>query len=150
MDEYTTRPSYRPSAKHRHLLYDPEDSGLLFFATADERDAAAREVIKEYLADGYWCESVEAVFVGTVTGVASAVNLRKRPPDSDLDEWGCDEDGIDWSHGNYETCAYEIAPLADAPESHAVRLLRLARAHAPAALGKDIDRFLRGGAGDED
>ena len=98
-----------PSAERPWFAYCSE-GGMLFFATEAEAREQAEKYIEDWLDDG-WDEQVENVLVGKVTEKATQVNRRERPPESELDEDGLDEDGNNWGDFPY-CCDYKPRPLA--------------------------------------
>ena len=90
--------SYRPTAEYRYWLYDPEGDGMTYYRTAEARNAAAEQAIGCYLEDG-WAPEVEFVSAGEVTHCAQVLDKTMRPAAEDLDEDGCDGDGMPWPEG---------------------------------------------------
>ncbi len=106
-----------PSLEYRFFLYDPEGDGLMFFKSAETRDAIAARSISWYCTtnDG-WSEEVANVCAGEVTKSAQQANVEKRPERS---EFACESDYDDameeWPGGDFDsTCTYELLPLATA------------------------------------
>ena len=102
---------YSPHPEFRFWLYDPEGDGMVYYRSAEDRDADAEEAISGYLDDGYWSEEVENVCVGEVTHIASEVNRVNRPDDDQIDEDGCDESGRYWNQDIDYICNYELLPI---------------------------------------
>lgn len=99
-----------PDAKFCYFVNDPSGHDMMYCGSIEERDELVKHVIKEYLDDGTWCEDVEYVTVGHVTGLAQATDITEAP--SDLDDEGFDEDGNYW--GDIErSCNYDILPLPE-------------------------------------
>lgn len=95
--------------EHRFFLYDPENGGMEFYSSKEERDEAAKNCIPLYCDDG-WDEMVEQVCVGEVTAMATQTNLSERQ--GELDEDGHDEDGEYWGDQDiYARCDYELLPI---------------------------------------
>ena len=67
-----------PDADHRFFIYDPCGPEFMFFKTAEERDAASRDVIAAHC-DECWSEEVERVVAGEVTHQAVKTNIQHRP-----------------------------------------------------------------------
>lgn len=104
-----------------YFIYDPGDNGFVTFATARERDEFAAETIQNCL-DDEWDSEVARICVGVITGRATYVRVEHRPPDSELDENDCDEDGTHWPDGINERYDIEIVPTApDAGEKEGER-----------------------------
>jgi len=97
------------------FLYDPEGDGFTFFKTQEERDKRAAAVIKqyqgEYSGEG-WSQEVEGVFAGTITARATKTNIEYPPPDNELDEERCDNDGKYWPEEAKDYCDYKLMPFA--------------------------------------
>ena len=88
--------SRRPSADRPYWLYDPEGDGMVYYRTQDVRDAAARAAILRYVTDGDgWEEDVEFVAAGMLTHFAQCLDKEHRP--DELDDDGCDGDGMYWA-----------------------------------------------------
>ena len=91
-----------PGKGYRYWLYDPEGDGITYYRTKDDRDDAGRKAIASYLEPDGWGEAVEFVAAGEVTHIAH-LDLVLRP--QELDDDGCDDEGIYWgdteSMGNY-------------------------------------------------
>lgn len=100
----------RPSKENRFFLYDPEGDGISFFPTAKERDEYAAKIIPDYC-DDTWSEEVEFVIAGEVTHTAQEVDRVDRPPEDQLDENGCDQEGEYWPHGWDWRCNYVLKPI---------------------------------------
>lgn len=98
----------KPHPDYRFWLNDPEEGGIVYYRTCEDRDAAAKTQIEAYLNDG-WSEDVEYVSAGEVTHFAQCLNKEMRP--DDLDEDGCDEDGEDWSDGAEWRGWYKLEPI---------------------------------------
>jgi hypothetical protein len=100
---------YYHKPTHPYFLFDP-NKDMEFFDNVEERDKAAADCITEYLDGDGWGEGVDGIFVGAVTGTSKAFNVRKRP--DELDEDGCDHEGINWSNTDFtELCDYRIEPV---------------------------------------
>jgi hypothetical protein len=100
---------YFPAKEHPYFVNNPYGDGLVFFANEKERDNYAADCIQTYLDDG-WDEEVENVVAGVVTHRATQVDRVEKPPEEDLDEEGCDEDGTDWRDVDF-LCGYKLLPL---------------------------------------
>lgn len=103
----------------KYFLYDPDGDGFQTFATAEMRDAKAKLAIEECLSEDGWAEDVLSIVVGEISGVASKVNVEKRPPESEIDN-EYDEAGYYWPSGmdekfNVEIVAIEQATAQPAP-----------------------------------
>lgn len=104
----------RPSSRYRFFVFDPHD-GFLYFPDREARDAYARDRVEDYLdPDCGWDELVEDIAVGELTGVVEAVERRERPPDEELDEDECDEDGRWWGQWDFWV-RYEVVGLEGPP-----------------------------------
>lgn len=122
--ENKPRPQLYPDSNHRFFVYDPEDGGLAFYATREERDAALKPAISAYCDDG-WSEEVTNVCAGEVTHVTVQTNVRQRPapcqihPDHDDEVCDACEEWTAWpDHSFDEVCSYEareLHPLAAPP-----------------------------------
>jgi hypothetical protein len=100
-----------PSAEFRHFIYDPQEGDFTYFRTAEDRDAAADGIIQSYLDDG-WDDEVENVIAGEVTHACVRKDVRKRPPEHEIDEDGIDGEGIYWADEWDCMCNYELKPFA--------------------------------------
>ena len=96
----------------KYFLYDPEGDGFELFATEKERDVAATKAIDACCDEG-WSECVDQICVGVVTHAATKVNERKRPPEEELDEDGCDDNGDYWDQDFSHICDYKLLPLEE-------------------------------------
>jgi len=92
-------------------LYDPDGDGFGLFSSEEERDKKAAKEIELYLNENDWHENVGQVCVGVVTSAATRVDVKKRPPEKDLDENGCDAEGDYWNPDFNSTCGYKLLPL---------------------------------------
>ena len=91
-----------------YFVLDPEGDGISYFETIEERDKFAEECIRQYLDDA-WSEEVVHVVAGVVTHSAQQTERQDRP--EELDEEGCDGDGIYWDPDLEYRCNYEMLPL---------------------------------------
>lgn len=96
------------SPDHIYWLYDPEGDGMMFFATEQERDDAAHDVIRDGYLDDCWSEEVTAVCAGVVTHIATETNRIDKPPASELNEDSEDEEGNYWPPDWDYQCDYEL------------------------------------------
>jgi len=91
-------------------------NGLTFYATTEERDEAARDLIQDHLQEGEWSEDVGDVFAFTVTHKATQVDVKH--PEGELDEDRCDENGDYWPSDIDFACNYALELLApDLPQA---------------------------------
>lgn len=102
---------YCPSAEYRFFLNDPEGDGMLYFWSKERRDEYGKNAIAAYLVDDGWCEEVEWVCSGEVTGTAQVLNKVMRPDDLDEDE--IDGDGISWADGMEWRGTYTLEPIPE-------------------------------------
>jgi hypothetical protein len=85
-----------PDKDHLHWYYSPGYTNVLFFTTAEARDAYAKSDILEYvdMDSGHWGEEVSEICAGVVTHISTQVDREERPTDPDQMEdegWGdCD------------------------------------------------------------
>lgn len=99
-----------PSADYRFFAFDPNGEGVVFFKTERERDIYAEEIIDDYRDEDGWSDDVTSICTGEVTGIATAVNVKHKPPAEELSEDGYDKDEVFW--GDFDTiCNYEIKPV---------------------------------------
>lgn len=104
-----------PDAEFRFFIFDPYGNDFTYYRCASDRDRASKEVIKQYLDDG-WDEAVEQVVAGELSHVCAMVDVVKRPPDDQLDDKGRDAEGRYW--GDFDTyCNYALQPLPAAGEA---------------------------------
>jgi hypothetical protein len=104
-----------PDKDHIFGLSCPDDD-LTFYATAEERDEAAEDIIQDHLQEGEWSEDVGDVFAFTVTHKAAQVDVKH--PEGELDEDRCDENGDHWPSNVDFLCNYALKPLApDLPQA---------------------------------
>lgn len=104
--------TFHPDIEHRFFLYDPEGNGLMYFKTAEERDAYSTDVIRSCL-DEYWSESVSHIIAGEVTHHTVRCNVELPPRRSEFDSDEEYEDAIEEfgdSDVHYK-CDYKLAPL---------------------------------------
>ena len=102
--------SRQPSADRPYWLYDPEGVGMVYYQTQEARDAAAQAAIRRYVTepDG-WSEDVEFVAAGILTHSAQCLAKEHRP--AELDEDGCDADGMYWEEGVEWFGSYTLEPV---------------------------------------
>jgi hypothetical protein len=96
--------------KNPYFLYDPNGDGVQFFATQEERDQAAKDIIEECLDGGEWGAGVDEIVAGVVTHKSTKVDILKRPPDEEIDDDGLDLEGNYWGDYN-ERCNFELKPI---------------------------------------
>jgi len=100
-----------PDKEHIYGLDCPSD-GTTFYATAAERDAAAKKIIQAHLQEREWSEDVTCVYAFKVTHLTEAVDVIHRQ--GEIDDDGCDETGEYWPNADADTmCNYELKPLAE-------------------------------------
>jgi hypothetical protein len=124
-------PEYSASLKHRFFFVDINEGGEVFFETAEDRNLYVNQWIRAiYLeSDGWLEDEIDSIFAGEVTHIPQAVNIIKRPSDSELgaecvdcedktdgckencQEWLKDEEGNDWSGDHESICDYKLVPL---------------------------------------
>lgn len=97
-----------PSNEFRFFIYDPDGNGFLYFRSAEDRDAASDEVIRNYLDDG-WSEEVENVVAGEITHTCEKINVVQRP--DVIDDDGLDEGGDYWAEEWDCKCDYGLVSL---------------------------------------
>lgn len=93
--------------EENYFLRDPEGDGFVTFATREERDAVVAGIISDCVELG---EHPEDLCVGIITGRSACVRVTSRPPESELDENDCDEDGTQWPDGIDDRYDVEIVP----------------------------------------
>ena len=93
---------------NKYFVYDPEN-GFETFATKEECEKEANELIRNYLQDA-WDEACENVVSGTITHKTTQIDREERP--DKLDEEGCDEGGQYWGDVEYR-CDYKLKPVTD-------------------------------------
>jgi hypothetical protein len=91
-----------------YFVLDPEGDGITYFETIEERDKFADECIKQYLYDE-WSEEVTNVVAGVVTHSTQQTDREDRP--AELDEEGCDGDGLYWDPDCEYRCNYKLLPV---------------------------------------
>jgi hypothetical protein len=94
-----------------YFVYDPEGEGMSYFETIEARDKFASECIEKYLCSDGWSEEVDNVVAGVVTHRAQQTNREDRP--DELDEEGCDGEGVYWELDIDYMCNYRILPIRD-------------------------------------
>ena len=76
---------------------------MTYYRNPEDRDKAGKEAVAAYLDSDGWSGAVECVAAGEVTHSARCRDKKARP--YDLDENGCDAEGVYWgdseSMGNY-------------------------------------------------
>lgn len=110
--------SYFPSSEYRYWLYDPEGDGMVYFNSVAARDKNAESCVQGYL-DYAWDETVENIACGEVTHFAQCLNKQLRP--DDIDEDGCDEEGIYWPEEMAWRGNYKMEPISTIQDSEAIR-----------------------------
>jgi hypothetical protein len=114
-----------PEDGYPFFLFDPEDGGLMFFRTAEIRDAIAEQAISEYCTqnDG-WSEEVSRVCVGEVSHVTQMTNVETRPVREDFDtDEAFEEAEEEWNGGDFdETCTFELKPREGGTADYVSRL----------------------------
>ena len=102
-----------PSQTHRFFLYDPLGEGFAFFKSPEEREAAAKRIIPEYVDPdfGTWDEDVEEMFAGEVTHIVQQADSIDRPARDQLDKFNYDESGEHWPPEWDYKCNYELKPV---------------------------------------
>lgn len=105
-----------PDPEYRFFLYDPWGDGFMFFRSAEERDAAARDAIAAYL-DDVWDEGVENVLAGEVTHHTIPTNVTMKPKREDFDSEEDFEDALaEFGDSDCDyVCNYELRPLGTTP-----------------------------------
>ncbi len=104
----------QPSQEYRFFLYDPMGDGMMFFRSAEVRDAIAKRVIGDYL-DDTWSDEVNQVCAGEVTAETRPIDVRHKPERKDFDNDAAFEAALDDWPGtdDHDTiCDYELRPLA--------------------------------------
>jgi len=115
------------------FIFDPDDSSMSFYATAEERDREVSGVIDNYL-DDCWDEMVTQVVAGVITHRAQMVNRVERPDDVDEDGWSPDGDywNDDWDY----KCGYKALPVLSSSKSLGVAIgLLIGASEAVHSLG---------------
>ena len=102
----------RGEVMKKYFLYDPEGEGFALYETEVRRDEIAKAAIDACCDEG-WSECVDQICVGVVTHAATKVNERKRPPEEELDEDGCDAEGDYWDQDFSHICDYKLLPLKE-------------------------------------
>lgn len=96
---------------NKYFVYDPDGKGLETYATIEERDAVAKEIIDLYKEEDEWCDSdsVESVIIGEITAKSKQCDRIERP--DVLDKNGYDEAGNYWQKGIYFICDYRMIAI---------------------------------------
>lgn len=94
---------------NKYFVYDPDGEGLETFATIEERDKAAEEIIDIYKEDGEWCDSVMDIITGVIAKKSKQGNCVYRP--DVLDSNGCDENGNYWPKGIRFMCDFKMTAI---------------------------------------
>ncbi len=104
------------------FAYCPEN-GFAFFATRAEAEDCAEDFIEGWKdTNDEWGEEVEGVFFGRLDSIATAVDKQKRP--DELDEEGCDGEGVYW-HPDFDfMCNYKLIPIDDQDVINRITKLR--------------------------
>ena len=92
----------------KYFVYDPEN-GFETYATKEECEKEANELIQSYLQDG-WDEGVENVVSGIITHKATQTDREEKP--EELDDEECDEEGVYWGYFDYR-CNYKLKPVTN-------------------------------------
>lgn len=97
---------------YEYFLFDLEEGERYYFRTEKDMLAHTKQVIAEYLTgEGWDTESVEGLVAGKVTHISHQTNIRKRPPDDELDEDGLDVEEVYWADWD-EMCGYELTSIS--------------------------------------
>ena len=102
---------YNPNKDYPFWCYSPEGSGMVFFRTAEGRDAFVADEVGAYLDCDEWNDEVEMVCAGVVTHRAAQIDRQDRP--DHLDDDGCDEEGIYWDQDIKYRCDYAMRPISE-------------------------------------
>lgn len=92
------------------FFYDSEGDGFTYYATEEERDAAAHDAIQDYLDDD-WNESVTNIVAGKLTHTTEQYDVKYKPPAHELDEDGLDNEGHCWDSHDI-ICNYGLQPIS--------------------------------------
>ncbi|MCK4347976.1 MAG: hypothetical protein KAW47_05105 [Thermoplasmatales archaeon] len=96
----------------KYFIYDPGNDSFETFATLSEQAKASEEIIAGYLDNNdEWPEEVGSIVSGIINEIATRCEIKNRPPESELDEDGFDEDGQNWSGDFTYICNYEMAEV---------------------------------------
>lgn len=98
-----------PSHDRPYFVHDPLGDGFTYFATEQERDDHAHDVIQAYL-DDCWDEEVTNVTGGMITHQSTQVDREDRP-DTVNEEGICGEGGY-WPDDVEYKCNYELKPIS--------------------------------------
>jgi hypothetical protein len=101
---------YQVTQGYNFWFFDPEGDGLVFFKTAEDRDAWANEVIPSYCEE-VWSEEVEGCCAGVVTHCCGKVNVILKPSPEQIDEEGFDVEGNNWDNDYTEICDYTLVAV---------------------------------------
>lgn len=111
-----------PAETHPYFLYAPNGDGMQFYATREERDAAAEADLtaeREHAREG-WSDDVRLICVGEVTARATKVNVRQKPEREDFEDGEAGDEQYEdamseWPDECFDTtCDYELKPTASA------------------------------------
>lgn len=99
--------------------YDPEGEGFVFHATALEAQGAADKALDFYRdrsSEVGWDDSVTEICWGEICGRVEQTSSRERPPETEVDDAGCDREGQFW--GTFDRIV-EYDVLTPTPNSSA-------------------------------
>jgi len=113
----------------KYFVYSPEE-GFEEFDSIEERNEYAEATIQNYLDDD-WDESVTNLVSGEIHTRATMIDKKERPPESEIDEEGCDQDGDIWApEWNYR-CNYTMKAIESGAATYYVHHVGPDDVHGP-------------------
>lgn len=108
-----------PHDDDRFLAYCPEE-GTMFFPTQNAAEDCAHNMIQEWSANGEgWGPDVDMVLVAQIVKRSTQVDRIDAPPPEELDEEGCDGEGMYWDPDWAYRCNYKLLPVSsEGEEAH--------------------------------
>lgn len=97
--------------EYPYFVLDPEGDGMTYFATKQERDDYAEKCIKNYLDSDGWDDLVAHVVAGKIDSSAQRYDVEERPPETEIDEDGLDQEGRYWDPDTKYLCKYRMTAL---------------------------------------
>ena len=107
----------------KYFVYDTNsiysETGIFICSTEAEAKEYARKCIAYCLGDDGWSDEVKYIKMGIITSKgklvthkATQVDKKRRPPESEINENGDDQDGISWEDWAC-ICDYKMLPVKD-------------------------------------
>ena len=102
---------FMANKKRPYFVYDPFEGANKYYETAKERDDSSDAIIQSMLEDGEWCDEVDNIVIGMVSGRSVQTDRVERP--RFINDDGFCDDGEDWTTDADYKCNYVIEPYED-------------------------------------